>query len=101
MGVLILAAAGLSLTIAVLLQSLWATILVIALTCTGLYWFHIRYRKKIKPRYPMAPPDAEPGDAYFPRTNIPRPIYADAIKMREKQKKLDCLRKMRKRKSRA
>lgn len=96
--VLILAAASLSLTIAVLLQSIWATITIMALTALSMYWFHIRYRKKIKPKYPMAPPDAEPGDAYFPRTNIPRPIYADAIKMREKQKKLDRLRKMRKKK---
>ena len=96
--ILILPAAGLSLTIAILLQSIWASITVVAVAAFYLYWFYTRYHKKIRPRYPMAPPDAEPVDAYFPRTSIPRPIYADAVKLREKQKKLDRLKKMRQKK---
>jgi hypothetical protein len=32
---------------------------------------------RLKRKYPMVPPEGRP-DIYFPRTNIPRPIYEDA-----------------------
>jgi hypothetical protein len=31
---------------------------------------------RLKRKYPMVPPEGRP-DTYFPRTNIPRPIYED------------------------
>jgi len=41
--------------------------------CYGLYHF---VWKRAKPKYPMVPPEGR-MDVYFPRTNIPRPIYED------------------------
>jgi hypothetical protein len=32
---------------------------------------------RLKRKYPMVPPEGQ-SDIYFPRTNIPRPIYEDA-----------------------
>jgi hypothetical protein len=40
------------------------------------YFLYLRFVKKVKPKYPLSPPDLE-QDVYFPRTNIPRPIYKD------------------------
>lgn len=53
----------------------------IAVIYTGIYLFisyylYVRYIKGSGPRYPLASPDPE-KDIYFPRTNIPRPIYRD------------------------
>jgi hypothetical protein len=39
-------------------------------------FLYLRYVKKVKPKYPLSPPSPE-QDVYFPRTNIPRPIYKD------------------------
>ena len=47
-------------TAAILVQSVWATLIVWALIAFDLYWFYTKYFKKVKPRYPMAPPDANP-----------------------------------------
>ena len=85
-------------TAAILIQNILAVLIAWAMVAFDLYWFYTRHHKKIKPKYPMAPPDAEPVDAYFPRTNIPRPIHADAIKIHEKQRKLQQIKKMRKKK---
>ncbi len=40
------------------------------------YFLYLKYVKKVKPKYPLSPPSPE-QDVYFPRTNIPRPIYKD------------------------
>lgn len=40
---------------------------------------------RLKRKYPMVPPEGRP-DIYFPRTNIPRPIYEDAQRARERAK---------------
>lgn len=85
-------------TAAILIQNISAVLIAWAVVAFDLYWFYTRYHEKIKPKYPMAPIDAEPVDAYFPRTNIPRPIHADAIKTREKQRKLDRIKKFRQKK---
>jgi hypothetical protein len=40
---------------------------------------HFIYRsvyKRIRPKYPIIPPEGR-TDIYFPRTDIPRPIYED------------------------
>jgi hypothetical protein len=37
--------------------------------------YHFVY-KRAKPKYPMVPPEGR-MDVYYPRTNIPRPIYED------------------------
>ena len=41
----------------------------------GYFVYHFVY-KGSKPKYPMVPPEGRP-DIYYPRTNIPRPIYED------------------------
>jgi hypothetical protein len=49
---------------------------------------------RLKRKYPMVQPEGRP-DIYFPRTNIPRPIYEDAqgghpkYLKKKKQKKKD------------
>jgi len=40
------------------------------------YFLHHFVYKGEKAKYPMMPPEGR-MDAYFPRTNIPRPIYED------------------------
>lgn len=92
--VIILLGGSLGLATAIFLQYFWAIIVVSAVIAFDLYWFYVRYHKKTKPRYPLVPPERA-VDAYFPRTDIPRPIYADAIKMREKQKTFAKIKKMR------
>ncbi len=48
---------------------------------------------RLKRKYPMASPEGRP-DVYFPRTNIPRPIYEDVQRhpklfKKKRQKKKD------------
>ena len=40
---------------------------------------------RVKRKYPLVPPEGRP-DIYFPRTNIPRPIYEDARRARARAK---------------
>lgn len=40
------------------------------------YYLYLRYFKGVKPKYPLASP-VKDQDIYFPRTDIPRPIYQD------------------------
>lgn len=52
-----------------------------AITYIGVYLFtsyflYLRYTKGVRPKYPLASP-VKDQDIYFPRTNIPRPIYQD------------------------
>jgi len=53
----------------------------------------LRSRKKKKPQYPLVPPEGK-GDTYLPRTDIPRPIYADFREIREKKRKFEKIKKM-------
>ena len=43
----------------------------------GLLIIYNRFWRGKKPKYPLTYPSGEP-DIYFPRTNIPRPIYVDS-----------------------
>jgi len=47
------------------------------------YLAYIATYSKLKQKYPLVPPEGRP-DIYFPRTNIPRPIYEDAQRARER-----------------
>lgn len=64
--------------------------------CYGVYHF---VWKKVKPKYPMVPPEGR-MDVYYPRTNIPRPIYEDVRRYPEffgrKKKKYDRTRRVKK-----
>jgi len=64
--------------------------------CYFLYRFV--YKGK-KPKYPMVPPEGR-MDIYFPRTDIPRPIYEDMQRYPEffkrKKRKYERTRKMKK-----
>lgn len=42
-----------------------------------------RYWVGVKPRYPLGVADQD--DVYFPRFNIPRPLYLDERKRRERE----------------
>jgi len=51
---------------------------VLYLGCFLLYFYflyHFVYKRE-KPKYPLVPPEGR-MDIYFPRTDIPRPIYED------------------------
>jgi hypothetical protein len=77
---------GVVLTSAFLVQSIPLVLLISALMSIGLYWFYIRYVRKKKPQHPFGPPDGKP-DIYFPRSDIPRPLYEDMRKMKEEERK--------------
>ena len=44
----------------------------------GFLIIYNRFWRGKKPKFPLTYPSGEP-DIYFPRTNIPRPIYADYL----------------------
>ena len=54
--------------------------------------------KRAKPKYPIVPPEGR-SDIYFPRTDIPRPIFEDArrypkyFKRRKKSERREKVRK--------
>jgi len=61
--------------VTLLLQSIWASAVVLAgflLSVCLLYWFTI---KNVKPKYPLVPPEGHP-DAYT-MARVPRPVYED------------------------
>jgi len=93
--ILQLVAAGVIMTAAIVLQSIGLMLLAWSMVAFDLYWFYTRYHKKVKPKYPMAPPDAKPVDVYFPRTDIPRPIHEDVRRMHEEKQTLEKVRKLR------
>ncbi|MBX5320574.1 MAG: hypothetical protein ACQXXG_01120 [Candidatus Bathyarchaeia archaeon] len=79
---------------------------IFVLAATQIAWFlvfcYLNYRfvyKKEKAKYPLAPPEGR-MDVYFPRTNIPRPIYEDVRKYPEafgkRKKSVEKTRKRRK-----
>lgn len=59
----------------------------------GSYFLYSRYVKRVLPR-PLAP--AEANDIYFPRSDIPRPLYED---QRKYPKYLDKKKQRKKRKT--
>ena len=92
-----LIADGLALAGAILLQSVWAVVVVLGCAAFSLYWFYVWRYEKRQVRYPLVPPEGR-GDAYLPRTDIPRPIHEDFRRMQEKKRRLEKLRKMVRRK---
>ena len=76
---------GIVLAVGALTQSIPEALLGSGLMLIGLYWFYVRYYRQRKPRHPFGPPDGKP-DIYFPRSNIPRPLYEDMRRMKEKEK---------------
>jgi len=88
-----LIAEGLALASAIILQSIWAVVVVIGCSAFSLYCFYVRRYQKKQPRYPLVPPEGK-GDIYFPRTDIPRPIHEDFRRMQERKRSLERIRKM-------
>jgi hypothetical protein len=78
---------------AILVQNIWMVVVVFVVMGVDVYWFYLRYYRHRRPRYPLVPPEGK-GDVYLPRTNVPRPIYEDYRRMKEKKRKFDKLRKM-------
>jgi len=89
---------GFAVASAILAQSIWLCLICVAVTFFLLYFLYVELHQKKKIGYPMVPPEGK-TDIYFPRTNIPRPIHEDFRKMQEKKKKLDRIRKTRRKKS--
>lgn len=46
-----------------------------------------------KPQYPLVPPEGK-WDMYLPRTNIPRPLYEDFRRMKERKRKFAKINRM-------
>lgn len=90
---LILFAGIAGLASALLIQNVLIIAVTFGIIGLDVYWFYLRYYRHRKPRYPLVPPEGK-GDVYFPRTNIPRPVYQDFRQMKEKKRKFDKLRKM-------
>lgn len=88
---------GLLLVSGFLIQSIWRCVIAFGIIAFTLYFFFVRLYKKKEARYPIVPPEAK-TDIYFPRTNIPRPIHEDFRKMREKKRRLEKIKKMRRKK---
>ena len=82
---------------AIFLSSIWAYLVVLGVIAFDFYFCYVRLYEKKKARYPMVPPEGK-HDIYFPRTKIPRPVYEDARKMREKKRRLAKIEKMRRKK---
>ncbi len=64
-----------------------------------IYFYFARHFKKKKLRYPLVPPEGK-ADVYSPRTDIPRPIYADMRRAKEQRRKFAKLDKLRRKKKR-
>jgi hypothetical protein len=83
---------GLFLLIGFLVQSIWTCVIALTVLASTFYYFYIRLYRKKEATYPVVPPEGK-TDIYFPRTDIPRPVYADMRKMQEKKKKLEKIKK--------
>lgn len=83
---------GLALAGAILLQSIWAIVVVSGVIAFSLYFFYVRLYQNREARYPLVPPEGK-VDIYFPRTDIPRPIYGDIRRMEEKKRRLAKIKK--------
>ena len=80
------------LVIGVLTQSIWWCTVSSAAIALTIYYFYVRLYLKKKARYPIVPPEGK-TDIYFPRTDIPRPVYADFRKMKEKKREPEKIKK--------
>jgi hypothetical protein len=84
---------------AFLLQSILAVLVISGVFVLDLCLYYLRAVKKRRVRYPLVPPEGR-GDAYLPRSNIPRPVVEDFRRLHEKQKKFKKLREMMRRRKR-
>ena len=80
------------LVIGVLIRSIWRCAISSGAIALTIYYFYVRLYLKKKARYPIVPPEGK-TDIYFPRTDIPRPVYADFRRMKEKKQRFAKLRK--------
>jgi len=71
--------------IAIVFRDIWTAIIVMGCISFGLYGYYVMRTHKKQPRYPLVPPEGK-ADIYLPRTDIPRPIYADLRRMKEERK---------------
>jgi hypothetical protein len=78
---------GIVVAIGVLIQGPPAVLLGSEIIALGLYWFYVRIHRQRKPVHPFGPPDGKP-DIYFPRSDIPRPLYEDMRRMLEEKRRL-------------
>jgi hypothetical protein len=82
--IFILAVSGIARAVAdgILAGSVLLVMLGAGLAAVDSYWFYLRYyRNRGKPRGPLSPPGGKP-DVYFPRSDIPRPLYEDMRRMK-------------------
>jgi hypothetical protein len=91
--ILILLANSFALAALILVGSAFAVIAVLSVVAVDAYWYYARRVRRRRPRYPLVPPEGR-GDAYFPRTSIPRPVVEEFREMDEKRRRLARLRKM-------
>jgi hypothetical protein len=80
------------LVIGVLMRSIWQCAISSGAIALTIYYFYVRLYLKKKARYPIVPPEGK-TDIYFPRTDIPRPVYADFRRMKEKKRRLEKIKK--------
>lgn len=97
--ILIFIGNGFALASVALIRNIWSLIITFGIIAFDLYWYYMRRIKKKKPRYPLATPEGK-TDVYFPRTNIPRPVYEDFRKIDEQKRKFAKLNKMLRKKKR-
>lgn len=83
---------GLWLWIGVLIQSIWTCVIALGIIVLTAYYLYVRLYQKKKAKYPIVPPEGR-TDIYFPRTDIPRPVYTDFRKMQEKKRRLEKIKK--------
>lgn len=88
---------GLWLLIGLLVQSAWTSVITLGVIAFTIYFLYVRLYQKKEAKYPIVPPEGK-TDIYFPRTNIPRPVYADFRNMQEKKQKLEKMKKKMRRK---
>jgi len=80
------------LVIGVLIRSIWRCAISSGAIALTIYYLYVRLYLKKKARYPIVPPEGK-TDIYFPRTDIPRPVYADFRRMKEKKRILEKIKK--------
>ncbi len=97
--ILLLIGNGFALAAAIFVGGVWLVIISLGIIAVDLYWYYVRRVKKKKPQYPMVPPEGK-ADVYLPRTNIPRPVYADFREAEEKKRRFAKLNKMLRKKKR-
>jgi hypothetical protein len=84
---------GLALTSVLLLQNIWAGLIVLGVAALDVFLLYAGYLRKRKMQYPLVPPEGKP-DMYLPKTTIPRPVIEDFRKIEEKKRKFAKVDKM-------